>query len=142
MAKKREESKLKKLLIKIFLLVLFIAGMILGFSYQSAKDKKVIDFEQKLDNSVITALTSNGISQNDVISQFVKEVRIKGRICHEYNKKIELPKSKKADNFEPSFKTIARNFKIELTKRKYRNGAYRYSFSDKTRTYSIVEFTK
>ncbi len=142
MAKNREESNFKKILVKIFLLILFIVGMILGFSYQAAKDKKVIDFEQMLDNSVVTALTSNGIDQNDVISQFVKEIRIKGRVCHEYNKKIELPKSKKAENFEPSFKTIARNFKIELTKRKFRNGSYRYSFSDKTRTYSVVEFVK
>ena len=142
MTKNREESKPKKPLVKMFLLILFIAGMILGFSYQAAKDKNVSNFEQMLDNSIVTALTSNGISQNDVISQFAKEIRIKGRICHEYNKKIELPKSKKADNFEPSFKTIARNFKIELTKRKYKNGSYRYSFSDKQRTYSIIEFIK
>lgn len=142
MAKNREESKLKKLLIKIFLLVLFIAGMILGFSYQSARDKKVVDFEQMLDNNVVTVLTSNGISQNNVISQYVKEIRIKGRVCHEYYKKIELSKSKKAENFEPSFKTVARNFKIELKKIKYKNGAYRYSFSDKIRTYSIIDFVK
>ena len=142
MAKNREESKSKKFLVKIYLLVLFVAGMIIGFSYQSAKNKKVIDFEQLLDNNIVTALTSNGISQSDVISQFVKEMRIKGRICHEYYKKIELPKSKKVDNFEPSFKTVARNFKVELTKKTYKDGFYRYSFSDKQRTYSIIEFTK
>ena len=142
MAKNREESKPKKFLVKIYLLVLFIAGMILGFSYQSARDKKVVDFEQMLDNNVVTVLTSNGISQNNVISQYVKEIRIKGRVCHEYYKKIELSKSKKAENFEPSFKTIARNFKIELKKIKYKNGAYRYSFSDKIRTYSIIDFVK
>jgi hypothetical protein len=142
MAKNREESKPKKFLVKIYLLVLFIAGMILGFSYQSARDKKVVDFEQMLDNNVVTVLTSNGISQNNVISQYVKEIRIKGRVCHEYYKKIELSKSKKAENFEPSFKTVARNFKIELKKIKYKNGAYRYSFSDKIRTYSIIDFVK
>ena len=43
MAKNREESKPKKILVKIYLLILFVAGMIIGFSYQAAKDKKVIN---------------------------------------------------------------------------------------------------
>jgi len=91
MTKSREESKPKKFLVKIYLFILFVVGMIIGFSYQAAKNKKIIDFEQILDNNIVTALTSNGIDQSNVISQFVKEIKIKGRICHEYNKKIELP---------------------------------------------------
>jgi len=142
MAQNKEESKLKNFLVKIYLLVLFAAGMIIGFSYLSAKDKKIVNFEQMLDNSVVTALTSNGIDQSDVTAQFVKEIKIKGIICHEYNKKIKLPKLKRAENFEPSFKTIARNFKIELTKRTYKDGSCRYSFSDRQRTYSIIDFVK
>ena len=142
MAKNKEESKPKKILVKIYLFILFIIGIVIGFSYQAAMDKKVINLEQMLDNSIVTALISNGIEQGDVVSQFIKEDRVSGRLCHEYHKKISLPKSKKAQNFEPIFKTVARNFKVELKKTTYKDGSYKYIFSDDKRTYSIIEFTK
>jgi hypothetical protein len=142
MAKSKNESKSKKILVKIYLFVLFIAGIVIGFSYQAAMDKKVTNLEQMLDNNIVTALISNGIEQSDVVSQFIKENRVSGRICHEYNKKISLPKSKKAQNFEPIFKTVARNFKVELKKTTYKDGSCKYIFGDDKRTYSIIEFTK
>jgi len=142
MAKNKEESKSKKILVKIYLFVLFIVGIVVGFSYQAAMDKKVTDVEQMLDNSIVTALISNGVEQSNVVSQFIRETRVSGRICHEYNKKISLPKSKKAQNFEPIFKTVARNFKLELTKKTYKDGSCKYTFKDDKKTYSIIEFTK
>lgn len=142
MAKNKEESKSKKFLVKIYLFVLFVVGIIIGFSYQAAMDKKIVNVEQILDNNVVTALISNGIEQSNVVSQFVKENKSGVHTYHEYYKKISLPKSKKAQNFEPVFKTVARNFKVKLTKKVLKDGSYQYIFTDKNRVCSVIEFTK
>ena len=138
-----KETKKKKsgFLIKVYLFILFVAGIILGFSYLAANKSNLTAIDIPLDNSIVTALTSNGIEQENVVSQFAKEVKISGVLCNEYHKTIKLPDNKKAENFEPIFKTIARNFKIDLSRTKYKDGSYEYSFYDKKRTYSIVTLT-
>ena len=135
---KEQKDKRNSILIKIYLFILFVAGIILGFSYLSADREKLVEIETLLDNNLVTALTSNGIEQINVVSQFVKEVKINGVICNEYYKTIELSKKQRPENFEPIFKTLARNFKIDLSKTKYKDGSYKYTFYDKKRTYSVV----
>ena len=125
-------------LIKIFLFILFVVGIILGFSYLSANKDGLTAIEVPLDNSIVTVLTSNGIEQTDVISQLVEEVKISGVTCNLYHKTIKLPADKRPENFEPLFKTLARNFKIDLSKTKYKDGSYEYIFSNKKRTYSTI----
>ncbi len=152
----KEEKQKNGCLIKIYLLILFIAGIILAMSYQSGKnapsqteDKQASSAENKttsatgpidvmLDNNIITALTSNGLQQQDVLSQYVKEMKDKDFTYNQYYKEIKLPKGKKAENFEPILKTIARNFKIGLTKTKNKDGSYKYSFYDKQKIYSEI----
>ena len=140
MAKETKKKK-NRFLIKVYLFILFILGIILGFSYLAANKANLTAIDIPLDNSLVTALTSNGIGQENVVSQFVKEVKISGALCNEYHKTIKLPDNKKPENFEPIFKTIARNFKIDLSRTKYKDGSYEYSFYDKKRTYSIVTLT-
>ncbi len=135
---KEKKDKRNKIVVKIYLFILFIAGIILGFSYQAAVKNKITAIDTLLDNNLVTALTSNGIDQSDVLSQFAKEVKISGIVCNKYYKKIKLNKNQKPENFEPIFKTLARNFKIDLSKTKYKDGSYKYSFYDKKRTYSEV----
>ncbi len=140
MAKETKKKK-SRFLIKIYLFILFIAGIVLGFSYLAANKANLTAIDVDLDNNLVTALTSNGIEQENVVSQFVKEVKISGVLCNEYYKTIKLPDNKKPENFEPIFKTIARNFKIDLSKTKYKDGSIQYSFYDKKRTYSVVTLT-
>ena len=137
MAKERKDKR-SGCLIKIFLFILFIVGIILGFSYLSANKDSLTAIEVPLDNSIVTTLTSNGIEQVNVISQLVEEVKISGVTCNQYHKTIKLPENKKPENFEPLFKTLARNFKIDLSKTKYKDGSYKYTFYDKKRTYSEI----
>lgn len=137
MAKQTKEQK-NKVLPKIYLALLFAAGIVLAFSFQTAKKNKAVNTDQMLDNSLITALTSNGIEQKDVLAQFVREKREKSVTYNEYYKKIKLPVKKKAENFEPVLKTLARNFKLELSKTTYKNGSFKYVFLDKKRVYSTV----
>ena len=135
---KEKKDKRNKITVKIYLFILFIAGIILGFSYQAAVKDRITAIDTLLDNNLVTALTSNGIDQSNVLSQFAKEVKVSGVVCNKYYKKIKLNKNQKPENFEPIFKTLARNFKIDLSKTKYKDGSYKYSFYDKKRTYSEV----
>ncbi|MGE4384770.1 MAG: hypothetical protein AB7E39_02745 [Endomicrobiaceae bacterium] len=137
MAKQTREQK-SKVLSKIYLALLFAAGIALAFSFQAAKKNKAVNIDQMLDNSLVTALTSNGIEQKDVLEQFAREKKEKSVIYNEYYKKIKLPGNKKSENFEPILKTLARNFKLELSKTTYRKGSFKYVFSDKKRIYSTV----
>jgi hypothetical protein len=91
-----------------------------------------------LDNNLVTALTSNGIEQKDVLSQFAREKKDKSSAYNEYYKKIKMPKNKKPENFEPVLKTLARNFKLELSKTTYKDNSFKYVFSDKKRIYSTI----
>ena len=138
---KDNKDKRNGILIKIYLFILFIIGIVLGFSYLSANKQNLTSIEVSLDNNIVTALTSNGIEQINVVSQFVKEVKIGGAVCNEYYKTIKLSEKQKPENFEPIFKTIARNFKIDLSKTKYKDGSYKYTFYDKKRTYSVITLT-
>ena len=138
---KENKDKRNGFLIKVYLFILFVVGIILGFSYLSANKETLTAIDVSLDNNIVTALTSNGIGQQNVTSQFVKEVKISGVACNEYHKTINLPENQKPENFEPIFKTIARNFKIDLSKTKYKDGSYKYTFYDKKRTYSVITLT-
>ena len=95
-----KETKKKKssFLIKVYLFILFVAGIILGFSYLSANKTNLTAIDVDLDNNLVTDLTSNGIEQINVTSQFVKEVKISGALCNEYHKTIKLPDNKKHEN--------------------------------------------
>lgn len=137
MAKEKKDRR-NTTLIKVYLFILFIVGILLGFSYLSANKESLKAIDVPLDNSLITALTSNGIEQKDVVSQFVEEVKVNGVACNEYYKTIKLSDKQKSENFEPIFKTIARNFKIDLSKTKYKDGSCKYTFYDKKRTYSEI----
>lgn len=142
-------------LIKVYLLILFIAGIILALSYQSAQKKgpnqkseqQQTSVESKntsssgpidvmLDNNIITALTSSGLQQQNVVKQYVKEMKDKNTTYNQYFKEIKLNKGQKPENFEPILKTIARNFKIALSKTGNIDGSIKYLFYDKKRTYS------
>ena len=136
-----KKDKRNKVVIKIYLFILFMTGIILGFSYQAALKNKISAIDTLLDNNLVTALTSNGIDQSNVLSQFVKEIKVSGVTCNKYYKKIKLNRNQKPENFEPVFKTLARNFKINLSKTKYKDGSLEYTFYDKKRTYSVVHLT-
>ncbi len=133
------KDKRNSILVKIYLFILFVIGIILGFSYLSATKENLTLIDIPLDNNLVTALTSNGIEQQNVIAQFAKEINIKGVACSEYYKKIKLSNNQKPENFEPIFKTLARNFKINLSRVKNKDGSYTYKFYDKKRVYSTVE---
>ena len=98
---------------------------------------------QKLENELVTVLVTNDIMQQDIITQYAKEIEDKKIKYTQYYKEINLPKNKKSDTFDYQFKTLARNCKIDVSKVSDENlGMITYSFYDKDRIYSIVVFKK
>jgi len=138
----KENKQNSGVLTRIYLILLFGLGVMLGFSFISFNENKIFIADQKLDNAVVSVLTSNGVSQSSVVIQFAKENKIKGAVYNEYYKKIKIPKNKKIKNFELSFKNLAVNFKIDLSKTIYKDGSCKYIFYDKDRTYSTVVLIK
>ena len=140
---KENKDKRNSILIKIYLFILFVIGIILGFSYLSANKEKLTLIDIQLDNNLVTALAASGIEQQNIITQFTKEIKSNnGIVYNQYYKKIKLARNQKLENFEPIFKTLTRNFKISLSRTKNNDDSYIYKFYDKKRVYSIVELTK
>jgi hypothetical protein len=53
-----------------------------------------------------------------------------------------LPDNKKIESFELQFKTLARNFKIDISKNVEPDKSNKYIFYDKNKIYSTVIFYK
>ncbi len=140
----KKQKKQSSVLVKIYILVLFICGIFLGLSYVSGDKSSVkrpsVAVEQKLDNDLVTVLVANGIAQENVVKQYVKEITDKKGVYGSHYKKIILPKGKNPENFEPQFRTLSRNFKIEMSKKVNGENSCEYVFFDKKRIYSTVIF--
>ena len=137
----KKQKKQSSIIVKVYIFILFVCGILIGLSFVSTdKNKELI--EQKLDNDLVTILVTNDITQEDVISQYIKEAKNGDQIYNQYYKNIYLPNNKKISNIELQFKTLARNFKIDISKNVEPDKSYRYVFYDKNKTYSTVVFTR
>ncbi len=140
----KKQKKQSSFLVKIYIFVLFICGIFLGLSYISGNKQQGkhsgVAVEQKLDNDVVTVLVANGIGQENVAKQYIKEITDKKGVYGSHYKKIILPKGKNPENFEPQFRTLSRNFKIEMSKKLDGESSCEYVFFDKKRIYSTVVF--
>lgn len=129
-------------MVKVYIFILFVCGIVLGLSFiSSGKNTKNL-IEQKLENDLITIIVSNGLGQEDVISQYIKEAKSGDQIYNQYYKNIYLPDTKKIANIELQLKILARNFKIDMSKNVEPDKSYKYVFYDKNRTYSTIIFTR
>jgi len=65
----KKQKKQNSIMVKIYIFILFLCGVALGFSFISSGKTQKNLIEQKLENDLITILVSNGLGQEDVISQ-------------------------------------------------------------------------
>ncbi|GAB1401424.1 hypothetical protein MASR1M68_03350 [Elusimicrobiota bacterium] len=138
----KKQKKQSSIMAKVYIFILFLCGIVLGFSFiSSGKNTKNL-IEQKLENDLITILVSNGLGQEDVISQYIKEAKNGDKIYNQYYKNIYLPDTKKIASIELQLKILARNFKIDMSKNVEPDKSYKYVFYDKNRTYSTIIFTR
>lgn len=138
----KKQKRQSSIIVKIYILILFICGVILGLSFINAGKNSRGNIDAKLDNDLVTILVSNGIKQEDVIAQYVREKKYENSVYNQYYKNIFLPDNKKIESFELQFKTLARNFKIDISKNVEPDKSNKYVFYDKDKIYSTVIFTK
>lgn len=138
----KKQKKQSSIIVKIYILILFLCGVILGLSFINAGKGGRANIDAKLDNDLVTVLVANGIKQEDVIAQYVREKKYGDSVYNQYYKNIFLPDNKKIKSFELQFKTLARNFKIDISKNVEPDKSNKYVFYDKDKIYSTVIFTK
>lgn len=134
-----KEKRSERPIIKLYIIILFFCGIGLWFAMQT-QPKEKISLDVELDKRVVNVLVANGISQEDIISQYVREREMSKTKWNEFYKKIKLKKGKTADSFEAAFRSVARGLKVGLSKTENADGSVTYKFYSTNRNYSNITF--
>ncbi|MDR1196387.1 MAG: hypothetical protein LBL00_07925 [Endomicrobium sp.] len=133
------EKKQENILIKIYILALFLCGIGLWFAVNAApKQKMSIDIE--LEHKIVNALAANGIKQTDIISQYTRERETSAKSWNEFYKKVRLQGNKRSDHFENSLRAVARSMKLGLSKTENVDATVTYKFYSSGMNYSNITF--
>lgn len=134
-----KNPKKENILIKIYILVLFLCGIGLWFAISGhPKEKLTIDVE--LEQKVIDALAAKGIKQTDIISQYTRERETSTKVWNEFYKKIQLRGNMRFENFEDSLRAVARDTKLGLSRTDNVDGSVTYKFYSENVNYSNITF--
>lgn len=136
-----QEKKKENILIKVYILVLFLCGIGLWFAMNNAgapKQKLSVDVE--LEQKLVDALAANGVKQTDIISQYTRERETTTREWNEFYKKIQLSGNKRSENYENSLRAVARSMKLGLSKTDNVDGTVTYKFYSSSINYSNITF--
>jgi hypothetical protein len=133
------KNKKESILIKIYLIFLFICGIAVWFTIQPANKQK-ISTDVILDKKIVDILVSHNIKQGNILKQFIRERSSNSMKWNEFYKTIELNKSSKIKEFEKLFRRLARSMKIGLSRMDNPDGSLTYKFYSPSRTYSNITF--
>jgi hypothetical protein len=131
-------DKKESILIKVYLIFLFICGIAVWLTIQPLNKQISVDVE--LDKKIVDILVSNKIRQENVVRQFVKENSFASTKWNEFHKTIKLNRTKKIQDFEKAFRSLARSMKMGLSRLDNSDGSITYKFYSPSRTYSYVTF--
>ncbi|MDR2436762.1 MAG: hypothetical protein LBD17_01640 [Endomicrobium sp.] len=134
------DKKKESILIKIYLVFLFVCGIAVWLTIQPLNKQISVDVE--LDKKIVDILVSNKIRQENVVRQFVKEKKSTYTKWNEFHKTIKLNKTKKMQDFEKTFRNLARSMKMGLSRLDNSDGSVTYKFYSPSRTYSYITFVK
>jgi hypothetical protein len=133
------KNKKESILIKIYLIFLFICGIVIWLTIHSA-NKQEISTDVILDKKIVDIFLSHNIKQNNILKQFIRERISNSTKWNEFYKTIELNKSIKIKEFEKLFKRLASSMKIGLSRMDNSDGSVTYKFYSPSRTYSNITF--
>jgi len=134
-------NRIKKvsLWIKIYIVLLFFCSAGIWLSVDSVRKQKV-SAELTLDKTVVDILVANGIVQNDILSQYVRERSRRTVRWNEFYKTVELKSGKTAQFFETNFRSLARSMKMSLSRTNNADGSVTYKFYLPNRNYYNITF--
>jgi hypothetical protein len=133
------KNKKESILIKIYLIFLFICGITVWLTIQPTNKQK-ISIDVILDKKIIDIFVSHNIKQGNILKQFIREKSSNSMKLNEFYKTIELNKSAKIKEFEKLFRRLARSMKIGLSRMDNPDGSVTYKFYSPSRTYSNITF--
>jgi len=134
------EERKDGLLVKIYILVLFLLGIALWLSFAPSNNRLSVDLE--LNKRIESSLLAAGVEQSDVVKQYQKEKDTAKAKWIEFNKTIKLSEGKTAESFESSLRSVARSLKLGLRKTENPDGSVTYDFFDKIGKYAVLTFVK
>jgi hypothetical protein len=134
-----DRTKKVSLWIKIYVTVLFFCSAGIWFSIDSVRKQKM-SAELALDKKVVDILVANGIVQNDILIQYVRERNRRMVRWNEFYKTVELKSSKTAQFFETNFRAVAQSMKMSLSKTNNTDGSVTYKFYLPNRNYYNITF--
>ena len=135
-----KNQKRESIIVKIYLVVLFFAGIALFLSLQPSKNEK-ISADVALDRKVIDVLLANGISQKQLVSQYVREKSAGRETWNEFHKTFAVRDLAKARSLETGLAGAARSSKVGLRKTENPDGSLTYVFyTDRDKIYSQITF--
>lgn len=123
------------------MIILFLFGMSIWFSLQFMQKQK-IPVEIIIDKKIVNVLISNGIVQNDILSQYVMDRNTKTTRWSEFYKTIKLNSGRTMQFLEEKFKRIARSMEIGLNKLNNRDGSVTYKFYSPSKNYYNITFVR
>ncbi|MDR3274963.1 MAG: hypothetical protein LBS81_03130 [Endomicrobium sp.] len=129
---------------KAYLIILFLCGIGIWFSMQSVQ-KRRISMDVLLDKRIVDVLVANGVVQNDILTQYIRERTKKTSKWNEFYKTIKLKTGNNTQSFETSFKSVARSMKIGLSKTNNLDGSITYKFYSPNRNYyniTLINYKK
>jgi cell division protein YceG involved in septum cleavage len=131
------KDKKESLWIKVYIILLFFCGIGIWFAMQPVNKQK-ISIDVTLDKKIIDILVSNGIGQDDIITQYVRERNTRSAQWNEFYKTIKLKSGKTAQSFETGFRNVARTAKVGLSRLDNIDGSVTYKFYSPNRSYYNV----
>ena len=138
------EKKEEPLIIKVYLIILFFCGIGLWFisipeetvkqAFLPAKSAYV-DIE--INNKIIEALSAGGVKSENIVKEYAAERFLKNERWNEFYKTVRLV-SKRSDDFENSFRHIARSLGAGLSRTDNPDGSVTYKFYSTDKNYSNI----
>lgn len=139
-----DKGKKTSIWIKMYLIILFLCGIGIWLSIQPVQKCK-ISMDVLLDKRIVDVLVANGVVQNDILTQYIRERTKKTSKWNEFYKTIKLRTDKTAQSFETSFRSVARSMKIGLSKTSNPDGSVTYKFYSPNRNYyniTLINYKK
>jgi hypothetical protein len=135
------KNKKESVWIKIYLIFLFICGVVIWLTIQPLNKQK-ISTDVVLDKKIVDILVSHKIKQESMVKQFIRERTSNSMKWNEFHKTIKLNRFAKIKDFEKSFRSLARSMKIGLSRLDNPDGSVTYKFYSPNKTYSNITFLR
>lgn len=124
--------------VKLYILVLFFCGIALWLCGRPIKNPSCL-FNIYIDEKIIDTLSEKGITQGDILNQYVRERKTATAKWNEFYKVVKLKPKQDVHLFQDKFRQIARSMKMGLSKLDSIDGSVTYRFDLPDRTYYNIK---